>query len=206
MQQSRLPAWMRTRTHREIREVRKPSRAPEFVLLSILAVSVVGCILAALKLEAALHLPVIGACIAAFAFVLVSKAEGTKKNFGIFAGSAVGANALMIFTSAVIGNDSALGAIAVVILFTGIIGLLLFSRTRDKPSRSTKAAVMATMIMMATAGPILYLTSPDGKILEYVTFWLLLASIPMTFVSIMTGLVLISYHRSEQTLPSDKWM
>lgn len=206
MTQNRLPAWMTTRSHREIPEVEKTSMVPELVASSICIVFVLGGVLAALLFEPVFHLAVIGASIAMFALVLVSKAEGSKRNFGVFGASAVAVNALMAYVSTVIEHDSALVAIAAVALFTGLIGLLLLSRTRENPSRRVKAAVMGATILVTVTGPILYPISHGGEVLEYVRGWFLLVSIPMIFVSFITGLVLISYHRHAQTLPSDKWV
>ena len=142
-----------------------------------------------------------------FVLVILSRVQCTRNIALAFVTAAVAINLMMIYIAGIIESDgSVAGAVAIVILFTGLTGLLLLSRTRTKPSRTVKVAVLGTVVAICVTGPLLYLSAPEDGVLGYVTEWFLLASIPMTFLVVMTILVLMAYHRTEQALPSDKWV
>ncbi len=105
-------------------------------------------------------------------------------------------------------NEEALSvmiALAGVILFTGLTGILILSRTNEKLSRLKKGAIMGTVVTILAVGLKFDAVPPDG-IFAYARLWLLAAIAPIVFLTVMTAVFLMAYHRTEQTLPSDKWV
>jgi hypothetical protein len=202
-----LPIWMRKRTPRETVESRKPTKVPAIALLLLFGILTALSAYVVIEYPSGFHLTVIAASATLFVLVILSRVQCTRNITLAFVTAAVAVNLMMIYIAGIIESDgSVAGAVAIVILFTGLTGLLLFSRTRTKPSRTVKVAVLGTVVAMCVTGLLLYLSAPEDGVLGYVTEWFLLASIPMTFLVVMTILVLMAYHRTEQTLPSDKWV
>ena len=114
-------------------------------------------------------------------------------------------NCLMTFIAVNEKTESETIALAGVILFTGLTGILIISRTKEKLSRLRKVAIMGTIAAIFAASLRFDAVPPDG-ILAYARLWLMAAIAPMIFLTVMTAMVLMAYHRTKQTLPSDKWV
>jgi hypothetical protein len=207
MQSSNLPRWITRRTPRNIQEkpvlTRLPARTLSRLLLAIL---IALSTFAGFIYPSYIHLPVIAASATAFIMVMFSRVKYSRQTMHAFILLAIAANLMMVYIAYFVGGRPSVSyAAAGVALFTGLIGVVIFTRTNARSPLRTKAAMMGMVITLSVAGPALYFSTPDGGSLRGVAEYLVFISIPMTFVSFVTFLVLISYHRSETTLPSDKW-
>ncbi|MCU0858972.1 MAG: hypothetical protein MUE55_00040 [Thermoplasmata archaeon] len=207
MQPGEMPMWMRFRPHREIPENREPSKIPSIVLMLLLGVLTALCVYAALELPSAFHILVMAAGVTLLVSVLLSRVQCSRKTAGAFLLAAVAVNFVMAYTLTVI-EDPASGAIAYIegVIFTGLIGLLLLTRTRTALSTRAKAVIIGAVIAMSSPGPLLYLFVPTEGTLGTAAEWLILTSIPMMVVLMATAIVLSAHHRSDVTVPSDKWV
>ncbi len=166
------------------------------------------CAYTAFDFPAGFHLPVIGAGAYSFLVAIFWPLKCSRASVLAFAAAAVAVNLAMVLTHAwVVRETAGLIAVASTLLFTGAIGLLLVVRTRKKPSTRMKVSLMAGMVTATLAGPMMFLfIGADEGVLGDVTGWLLVAALPFLVLTLGMFLVLSSYHESEQTLPSDKWV
>lgn len=204
-----LPEWMRERGASPAEPESKPLRHVD-VSLRLLPMAALLAIAAytAFELPDGVHLPIIGAGAYAFIAAIFWPLKCTRVSVSAFIAAAVAVSlgmALVIVEG--VREQSWLVGVASTVLFTGAIGLLLLVRARAKPSRRTKVTLMAAMVAACLSGPVMYLSlGADGGILESVIIWLLVATLPFVVLALGTLFVLSSYHESEQTLPSDKWV
>ena len=191
-----------------MQESRRLRYIPVRLKLLPLAALLALCAYTAFDLPIGFHLPVIGAGAYSFLVAIFWPVKCTRASVLTFAAAAVAVNLAMALAYAwVVREVTGLIAIASTLLFTGAVGLLLVVRTREKPSRRTKVSLMAAMVTATLAGPVMYLfIGPDEGVLGDVTGWLLVAALPFLVLTLGTFLVVSSYHESEQTLPSDKWV
>jgi hypothetical protein len=203
-----LPEWITEKRAPDAEaEAKRPSRLRWPVRLLPLAALVAAGGYLALELPAAFHLPVIGAGVYSFALAVFSRLQLTRVSLAAYAGTAVALNGAVVAIAGALESElSGTIAAASTMLFTGAVGLLLVARTEKRPSRPVKASMMAAMAAACVAGPAMYLMGWDGGGLELVTFWLLVAAIPLTVLAFGMLFVLSAHHESEQTLPSDKWV
>ena len=163
-------------------------------------------IFAGFKYPSHFHLPVIAASATVFIMVMFSHVKCSRETVHAFILSAVAANLMIVYLAYFVGGRPSVSyAAAGVALFTGLIGVVIFTRTNARSPLRTKAVMMGMVIALSVAGPALYFSTSEGGSLRGLAEYLVFISIPMTFASFVTFLVLISYHRSEITLPSDKW-
>jgi hypothetical protein len=207
MNSADLPIWMRRRVSREVSKNVEPPRTRGYVLLmALLAAFTALSTFTGLRYASYFHLPVIAAGFTVFALAVYGRLRCSLRNVSYFVVVAVTTNLAMSFVAYRIGDDSS-GAIAVagVVLFTGLVGLLLFARMDNVPSWKTRAAVFTIVLAFTLTGPVIYLFGVKDGVLGAASGWLLVATLPMVFVLLMTFCVVVSYHKSEVTLPSDKW-
>ena len=188
------------------REEKELTGALSMLMAALFMTMIIMSVITALRYQSIFHIPVIGASMTLFGLAVAIRIKGTRANFAMFFCSAIAVNIAMVYIAGG-ERDSWRFAAAAVFLFTGLIGILLLSRTERKPSRIAKAAIMAAALFMALAGPVLYFMDPEVGIMREVMQWLLIVvSIPMIFIIYMLFITLNSYHDSEVTLPSDKWV
>jgi hypothetical protein len=202
----KLPIWMRKRVPRKTVEDEIPTGVLAVALRFLFGILVALSVYVAIEYPTHFHLTVIAAGATLFVMVFSSRIQCSRKTVGAFILAAVAVNLVMIPVGGVVENNAGAIAMASVILFTGLTGLLLLTRTTTRLSMKAKATVMGTVVAMNVAGPLLYLSASEEGVLGDVTAWLLLAAVPMIFISYMTFLTLVADHRTEQTLPSDKWV
>jgi len=151
----------------------------------------------------AFHLPVLAACGVAFAAMVLSIRDCTIRLALAYVIVGAALNSMMTFIAVDEGTASVKIALAGVILFTGLTGLLIISRTKEKLSILRKCTIMGTAVAIFAASMNFNRLPTDG-ILAYARLWLLAAIAPMTFLIVMTFAVMIAYHRTQLTLPSHK--
>lgn len=205
-----IPGWMRVSSHRDLEEEGKSKhQIMIFALLCLFAVSLFICIVVAFEYPIYLTGPVLSASGIAFIMVLTGLRRSGKMVTLIYLPAAVTSNCLMTYVAYHFdlndGLSSAIFALAGVIIFTGLIGLVILSRTKQRLPRLTKSVIMGTMVVMLFASMRFGAISSDG-IFAYVHFWMLAAIAPMMFLFVMTFLTVIAFHRDEVTLPSDGWV
>ncbi len=205
MRPNNLPKWMRSRTPRKAPEDKQPTRVPAVALQLLFGILIALSVFVAIEYSTHFHLTVIAASATLFVMVFRSRIQCSRKTVGAFIIAAIAVNLMMSYIGGVVKGNAGAIAMAGVVLFTGLIGLLLLTRTKTTLSRTAKATVMGTVITMNVAGPLLYLSALEEGVLGDVTGWLMLAAVPMIFISYMTFLTLAAHHRSDVTLPSDRW-
>jgi len=207
MQSRNLPRRITHRTPRNIPEKPVLPKLPAWTLSRLLlAILIALSIFAGFKYPSHLHLPVIAASATVFIMVMFSHVKCSRETVHAFILSAVAANLMIVYLAYFVGGRPSVSyAAAGVALFTGLIGVVIFTRTNARSPLRTKAVMMGMVIALSVAGPALYFSTSEGGSLRGLAEYLVFISIPMTFASFVTFLVLISYHRSEITLPSDKW-
>ena len=203
------PEWLMKRDAPSA--MREPGRLryiPVRLKLLPMAALLALCAYTAFDFPAGFHLPVIGAGAYSFVVAIFWPLKCSRVSVLAFAAAAVAVNLAMVLAYAwVVRETTGVIAVASTLLFTGAIGLLLVVRTREKPSRRTKVSLMAGMVTATLTGPVMYLfIGADEGVLGGITSWLLIAALPFLVLTLGMFLVLSSYHESEQTLPSDKWV
>lgn len=206
MKSDSLPNWLTVRAARKPIVKERPSKYSLTALMFLFGVLTVLAALTAFKIPAYLHIPVIGACIVLFAAVVMAPIKCTLKTLEGFVIGAIIANLTMAYLFAKASTVSEIGATASVILFTGLIGLLLFTRTDRRPSRTSKAIVLGTVITLCAIGPVMYMSGWHHGTVGIITGWFLIASLPMLFLSFVAAWIAIAYHNSEATLPHHNWI
>ncbi len=199
MESSKIPPWMRDSSYRDLEgDVRSARRLKRWALLVLVAAFAALSVATDRLYPEAFHLPVIAACLTAFAAMIFIPIESGFRIALAYWISAIVLNCLFVF----IGKDmvSYFIALAVIILFTGLAGLLILSRTREKLSRAAKLATMCSLVAV-------YVVSLKFDLVpsEWLKIWLVAAIAPMTFLTVMTFVVLIGYHWKSATLPHHKW-
>lgn len=204
-----LPGWIKERGEPAV--VRESGRARRIavrlMLLPLAALVAVGAYLA-FELPAGFHLAAIGAGACVFVLAIFWPLRCSRLTSYVFvpAAAAVNLGMALVYVHAV-REMSGLIAMASTLLFTGAVGLLLVARTSTKLPRPTKVSLMTVMAAATLAGPLMYLfAGVDGAVLGGITEWLLVAALPFLVLTIGMSIVLLSYHESEHTLPSDKWV
>jgi hypothetical protein len=207
MQSDEMPVWMTSRPHREIPENREPSKVPAIALLLLLGVLIALGVYVAFEHSSAFHILVMAAGATLLASVYLSRIQCSWKTVGVFIPVAIAVNCVMAYTLTVIENTAS-GGVAYIagVIFTGLIGLLLLTRTRAVLSTRTKAAVIGAVAVMCAPGPLLYMFVPTEGMLGTVPGWLILTSVPMMVVLMAAAFVLSARHRSEITMPHDRWL
>jgi hypothetical protein len=202
--------WLRSRSPRRTVRDKEPSKVPTNALLLLFVILVALSAYLAIEHPSFFHLTVIAASVALFALIYVGRVQSSRKIVGVFFIAALAVNIMMTYVANELGGGNS-GRIALVsvILFTWLIGLLLFSRARTRPSILAKAVLMGAIAAVFIVGSISHLSAPEEGyegILGYVFGWCIAAMIPLAFLFVMTVIVMTAYHRSEVTLPSDKWI
>lgn len=201
-----IPRWMRFSSYRDFEEKAQSTRHTiRIALLCLFGTFVAVSIVTYQVYPLAFHLPVLAACGVAFTAMVLGIRECTIRVTWAYIAVGTALNCMMTFIAV---NEETLSvkiALAGVILFTGLTGILIISRTKEKLSILRKGAIMGTAAAILIASMNSNRVPTDG-ILEYAKLWLLAAIAPMTFLIVMTFVILIAYHRTEQTLPSDKWV
>ncbi len=205
-QPGNVPQWMRFSSNRNFeKKAQSTRRITEIALLWLFGTFVALSIVANRVYPIAFHLPVLAACGVGFTAIMFDRRVCGIRAVSVYIVAGVALNCLMTFIALNEVTLSADIALAGVILFTGLTGLLIISRTTEKLSVLRKGTVMGTAVAIFVAS-LASDTVPSDGILAYVRLWLVAAIAPMTFLIVMTVLFLISYHWTEQTLPSDKWV
>jgi len=180
-------------------------RKNRFVVLCLLGTFVALSIVTYHVYPIVFHLPVLAACVVTLAAVALGIRDCTIKVASAYIVVGAGLNSMMTFIAVDEGTLSVKIALAGVILFTGLTGILIIPRTKVKLSILKKGAIMGTAVAIFVASLASGSVPSDG-IMAYARLWLVAAVAPMTFLVVMTFLTLVAYHRTEQTLPSDKWV
>ncbi len=201
-----LPDWMRYRIARKVTNDSSPSIMPAIALLMLFGLLVWLSINTALNHPSYFHLPVNAAGAVFLGFLIAVRIECTKTVARLFILAAIQINLAMTYlTEAIEPGPSPLLALAGVTLFTGLIGLYLFSRTIAKPSRLARGAMLGmvvTLLMMSLFIPF-YL--PEGPIHPFALNWCHAAAAPLAFLFVMTFWLVNAYHRTDKTMPYDNW-
>jgi hypothetical protein len=195
---------MRYRPHSEIPQNGKPSRIPAIVLLLLLGALIALCVYVAIEQSSAFHILVMAAGATLFISILLSRIQCSWKTVGVFILAAIAVNYVMAYTVTVIENTAS-GLIAYIagVIYTGLIGLLILTRTKTILPIRAKATVIGSLVAMSAPGPLLYMFVPTEGGLGP---WLVLTSCPMMVVLMAATFILSAHHSSEVTVPSDKWV
>lgn len=207
MRSDDMPTWLRFRPPRETPEDRVPSKLPAATFLLIFGVLVALCVYVAFNHPSAFHIVVMAAGTILFGLMLLSRVQYSRIVGGAFVLGAVAVNCVMAYAVTVIG-DPASGVIAYFasVIVTGFIGLLLLTRTSKILPVRVKAAVIGSLVAMSAPGPLIYMFAPGAWTSGSVTDWLILTSPPILVVLMAASFVMSAHHRSEVTVPSDKWV
>ncbi len=207
MRSDDMPMWLRFRSPGETPEDRVPSKLPQATLLLLFGVLVALCVYVAFEHPSAFHIVVMAAGTTLFVLMLLSRVQYSKRVGVVFLLAAVAVNFVIAYTVTVI-EDPASGLVAYFasVIVTGFIGLLLLTRTRGILPVRAKAAVIGSLVAMSAPGPVIYMFVPDAWTSGPVTDWLILTSPPLLVVLMAASFVMSAHHRSEVTVPSDKWV
>lgn len=204
-----LPKWITERVEPgAVRESRRIRWITVRLKLLPLAALVAAGVYTAFEFPAVFHLATIGIGAYVFVAAIFWPLRCTRLSVSAFAAAAVAANLGMASVYVyVVDEASGLIAVASTLLFTGAIGLLLVARTRTPLSLRTKISLQTAMVTATLVGPVMYISvGPNDDLLGDLVGWLLLAAFPFLVLTFGMSIVLLSYHESEQTLPSDKWI
>ena len=196
---------MRFSSYRDFEEkTQSTRRVNNIILLCVFGTFAALSIVAFRVNPMAFHLPVLAACGVAFAAMMLRIRNCSIRVMCAYIITGAALNSMMTFIAVNEETVSVKIALAGVILFTGLTGILLVSKTKNKLSRLKKGAIMG-MVVAIFAASMNFNRVPTDGISAYARLWLLAAIPPMTFLIVMTLVVLIAYHRTEQTSPSEEW-
>ncbi|MBE0517710.1 MAG: hypothetical protein IH630_00600 [Thermoplasmata archaeon] len=201
-----LPDWMRYRIERKVTKDSSPSILPALALLTLFGFLVWLSINTALEHPAYFHLSVNAAGAVFLGFLIAARIECTKTIAQLFILAAIQINLAMTYlTETIESEQSPLLALAGVILFTGLIGLYLFSRTIAKPSRLARGAMLGMVVTLFIMSLFIPFYLPEGSMHPFALNWSRAAAAPLAFLSVMTFWLVNAYHRTDKTMPYDNW-
>jgi hypothetical protein len=212
MQSEGLPQWMRHRVHRTSSEYRDRSRRkPAIVLLlSLVFIVAVSAYAIAEHLEETYRILIVAGMFAGavmLALAGLSPVQCSKKVLIVFVPSAIAIDTAICYLAGRTGDDTAaMITVNLTIIYTGLFLLLLLTRTRSVLSRQVKAAALLTPVTACVAGPALYLLGEGEWTLGQFVMYIILLSFSWVPLTLASFVVIIARHRSEITLPSDKWV
>lgn len=174
------------------------------LLLILVALFSVLAVVTAYVFPAAFHMPILVASAAAFVAMMRSTRESTTPIVTAFVVAAIGLNCFMTFVALEMQTFSSKIALAEIILFTGLSALLVLTRTKKKLPAFVKVGIMCAVVFVFIAS-LQSASEPAWEMPEQLELWLSVALGPMVFLTFMTFLVLVAYHRRTVTMPPHKW-
>jgi len=181
-------------------------RQKVIALRASFVVLLLGSVVVAFEVPDVLFLMVLAACLLISITLVTLRWETNRRTVEMFLMAAVTANCVMAYMAV---NSTILAAtigLVGVILASGIISILIYSRARESPPLIVKAMLMVLVAEIFVVSMVSYTFEPTGNALEYARMWFMASAAPMTFMVVVTPLVLLAYHKDYASMPADRWI